>query len=461
MKLIRALFLVAAIGLVFVFGFGYGRWYSTRPAAKAAPKILYYMDPMHPWYKSDKPGLAPDCGMKLEPVYAEGINGSAEAAAERKILHYRDPQDPSYTSDKPGMNPATGNDLVPVYAEQEPPATGGMHISPEKQQWIGIRFGAAEWTTDGQAARYNGRVVPDETRITRIHSKVEGWIEQVSVDFTGQLIRQGQPMLTLYSPEMLASEQELLLAKRAQGVMQHSSMAEAGVHSAALVDAARRRLELWDLSRAQMDEIERTGKPIQSIVLYSPAGGYVTARNAFPGQRVTPETELYAITDLSRVWIMTDVFEADAPQIHVGQAAAVTVPGTNRTLAARVAYIQPEVDAATRTMKARLELPNTGLGLKPDMFVEVHMTIGGGRRLTVPADAVLDSGSAKTVFLDRGEGHFEPRPVETGVRIGDRVEIVKGLRPGERIVVSAAFLLDSESQLKSAMGSPDQMKGRK
>jgi RND family efflux transporter MFP subunit len=452
MRILGTVSALAAISLVFVFGFGYGRWYSTRPVAKEGRKILYYVDPMHSWYKSDKPGVAPDCGMKLEPVYADGTIGanSGAAGAERKVLYYRDPQDANYKSDKPGMNPATGNDLVPLFADP-PPAAGGMQISPEKQQLIGMRFGTAEWTTDGQTVRYNGRVAPDETRITRIHSKVEGWIEHVSVDFTGQLIRQGQPMLTLYSPELLASQQELLLAKRAQSAMQHSSMAEASVNSAALVEAARHRLELWDLSRVQMDEVEHTGKPIKSITLYSPAAGYVTARNAFPGQRVTPETELYAITDLSRVWVMADVFEADAPQIHIGQTSTVTVPGRHQPLAGRVSYIQPEVDAATHTIKARLELPNPGFQLKPDMFVDVQVTIGGARRLTVPADAVLDSGTSKTVFLDRGDGHFEPRIVETGVRIGDRVEILKGMRPGERIVTSAAFLLDSESQLKSAM----------
>lgn len=458
MKLLRAILVLAAIALVFVFGFGYGRWYSTRPAAKAAGrKILYYVDAMHPWYKSDKPGIAPDCGMKLEPVYADGTTGDGSAAPARKIVGYRDPKAPSYTSDKPGMNPATGDDLEPVYADQPPAAAGAMQISAEKQQLIGMRIGMAEWTTDGQAAHYNGRVVADETRVTRIHSKVDGWIERVSVDFTGQLIRQGQPLLTLYSPELLASQQELLLAKKAQGMMQHSSMSEAAVNSTSLVEAARRRLELWDLSRAQMDEIERTGKPIKSIALYSPAGGYVTARNAFPGQRVTPETELYAITDLSRVWVMADVFEADAPQIRMGQAATVTVPGTNQTLAAKVTYIQPEVDAATRTMKVRLELPNPGYRLKPDMFVDVQMLMGAARRLTVPADAVLDSGTSKTVFLDRGNGYFEPRQVETGVRTGDRVEIVKGLQPGERIVTSAAFLLDSESQLKGALRAPGGM----
>jgi RND family efflux transporter MFP subunit len=457
MRLVRFVLTFVVVGLVFVFGFGYGRWYSTRPAPKSERKVLYYVDAMHPWYKSDKPGIAPDCGMKLQPVYADGTMGASGEASARKIDHYRDPQDPKYASDKPGLNPATGNDLEPVYADQQVPPPGAIQISADKQQLIGMRYGTAEWSSEGQSMRFAGRVVPDETRVTRIHAKVEGWIERVSVDFTGQLIRQGQPLLTLYSPELLASQQELLLAMEAKGIMQHSSMAESADNSAALVQAARHRLELWDLSQSQIDEIERTGQPIKSITLYSSADGYVTARNAFAGQRITPETELYAITDLSRVWVMADVFETDAPQIRMGQSATVIVPGGSGALTARVAYLQPEIDPATRTLKVRLDLPTPGLRLKPEMFVDVEMQLGGGRRLTVPAEAVLDSGVTKTIFLDSGNGYFEPRQVETGQRIGDRVEILKGLQPGERIVISAAFLLNSESQMKSALGNTSAM----
>ncbi len=249
---------------------------------------------------------------------------------------------------------------------------------------------------------------------------------------------------------MLASQQELLLAKKAGDLMQHSSMAESAGNAVQLLEAARRRLELWDLSRAQIEDIERTGKPVKSITLYAPATGYVTTRNAFTSQRVTPETELYAISDLSRVWVVADVFEADAPQVRLGQSARVALPGSNRTIAARVSYIQPQIDPTTHTMKARLDLANPGMALKPEMLADVSMDLNVARRLTVPADAVLDSGAAKTVFLDRGNGVFEPRAVETGVRTGDRVEIVKGLAAGERIVISAAFLLDSESQMKGA-----------
>jgi RND family efflux transporter MFP subunit len=433
MKLVRFVLILLVIGLIFVFGFGYGRWYSTRTAPLAGRKILYYVDPMHPWYKSDRPGTAPDCGMKLQPVYADGTIGAAGESSHGVS----------------GQNPPAGSQTPPQNAIQ---------IDAEKQQLIGIRYGAAEWTSEGQPVRFAGVVAPDETRITRVHAKIDGWIERVSVDFTGQLIRQGQPLLTIYSPELLASQQELLLAIKAKDLMHHSSMAESAENSATLVDAARRRLELWDISRSQMEEVERTGTPIKSITLYSPAAGYVMTRNAFPSQRVTPETELYAVTDLSRVWVMADVFEADAPQIRMGQSAVITLSG-GVTLSARVTYLQPEIDPATRTLKVRLELANPGLRLKPGNFVDVVMQIGSGRRLTVPVEAVLDSGTEQTVFLDRGNGFFEPRQVETGLRIGDRVEIVKGLQPGERIVISAAFLLNSESQLKSAMGAMAGMPG--
>jgi membrane fusion protein, copper/silver efflux system len=424
MKLIRFSLMLGAIALIFVFGFGYGRWYSTRPAsAPAGRRILYYVDPMHPWYKSDKPGTAPDCGMTLEPVYASGT---------------------------PGVIAPPVNAGTPPVTEEGPAPEGAIQISPEKQQLMGMRLGQAEWTNDGQLLRVAGRVMVDETRVSRVHAKVEGWIERVFVDFTGAVVKEGQPLLTLYSPELLASQQELLLARKASDLMQHSSMAEASSNGASLLDAARRRLELWDLSRAQIDEIERTGQPVKSITIYSPASGYVATRNAFASQRVTQETELYTITDLSRVWVVADVFEADAPQIHLGQGARVTPPGVSRALAAKVSYLPPQIDPSSHTLKVRLDLPNAAMALKPDMYVDVSMELGAGRRLTVPADAVLDTGATQTVFLDRGNGLFEPRRVTAGLRIGDRVEIVQGLQAGERIVISAAFLLDSESQMKGA-----------
>ena len=213
------------------------------------------------------------------------------------------------------------------------------------------------------------------------------------------------------------------------------------------MEAARRRLALWELSEEQIAEMERTGQPVKSITVYAPASGYITERNAFPNQKIEPEMELYTIVDLSRVWVMADVFEADASSVREGMAARVVVQG--RSLAARVNYIQPAVDAATRTLKVRLEMANPGMRLKPDMFVDVEFAAGGAAVLSVPAEAVLDSGSAQAVFVDRGNGSLEPRSVETGDRFEDRVEIPKGFKTGERIVACGEFLIDSESQMRA------------
>jgi RND family efflux transporter MFP subunit len=283
---------------------------------------------------------------------------------------------------------------------------------------------------------------------------VEGWIEQVHADFTGARVEKGQPLLTIYSPEMLATQQEYLLALQAREILKVSSLKEAGENSDSLIRAASTRLELWDFGRAQIDELQKTKKPQRAITLFAPASGYVIARNAFPGQKVTPDTELYALVDLSRIWVLADVFESDAANVRVGQSAVIGLPyQRGKGLVARVSYIQFQVDPATRTLKVRLEAPNPGLQFKPDMFVEVQFQLTSQRKVSVPAEAVLDAGIRKTVFVDRGNGYLEPRQVETGERMGDRIEILKGLKPGERIVISGNFLIDSENQLKQPAAS--------
>lgn len=462
-KSLRIILIVSGLAVVFVAGYGYGRWYGKGPAGgteKGGRKILYYVDAMHPWYKSDKPGIAPDCGMKLEPVYADG-GAPAAAQPERKILHYRDPQNHQYTSDMPGINPETGNDLEPVYAEDATtiPA-GALQVTPERQQLIGLRFGEVSYESSAQEFRSVGRVTVDETRTVRVHARVEGWIERVYADFVGELIKEGHPLLTLYSPELLATQQELLLALEARTIMSKSSMHEARSNSDALVEAARRRLELWNFDRSQIDKVEKSGKPIPSVTIFAPSSGFITARNAFPGQKIAPDTELYAIADLSKVWVMADVFESDAPAVRVGLPATITSPNDPTIrLQARVSYIQPQVDPTTRTLKVRLELNNPGYRLKPETFVDVTFRVGGSNMLTVPSEAILDTGTTQIVFIDRGNGLLEPRHVEAGRRFGDRVEILRGLSQGERIVVSGTFLLNSESQLKSAMAGMSQDSG--
>ncbi len=454
MKALRILLFVLLIAVGFVGGFGYGRWYGPRDHASATTnKPKGYHCPMHPSYHSDKPGDCPICGMKLVPD--EDSAHPVGAAAQKptgKILFYRDPKAPDFKSDKPGINPETGSDLEPVY-ENDPAAMpmGTIRVSPEKQQLIGVKFGEVTLGAGIHSFRSVGKVTMDETRFSKVQTRIEGWIEKVYVDFTGKLVEQGQPLLTLYSPEMLASQQEYLLAIRSREIMKDSPLAGSQQQSDSLLAAARKRLELFSLSEAQIEEITRTQKPLTNITIYSPISGYVMMRNAFPKQRITPETELYTVVDLSRVWIMADVFENEASMIQVGMPARMNLSyGSGRKIDGRVSYIQPQIDPTTRTLKVRIEADNPNMTLKPDMFVDVEFNVAMPARITVLAEAVLDTGLKKTVFVDRGNGYLEPRQVETGERIGDRIEITKGLAAGERVVTSSHFLIDSESQLKSS-----------
>lgn len=456
MKALRILFLLALVALGMLIGFGYGRWYGPRqnPGITKQAKPKGYHCPMHPNFRSDKPGECGICGMKLvpddDPAHPE--HAPAQSSSARKLLYYRDPKNPEFKSDKPGLNPETGNELEPVYGDA--PASmpmGTIRVSPEKQQLIGVKYGETEASAGIHTFRAVGKVAMDETRVAKVQTKIEGWIDKVFVDFTGKLVEKGQPLLTLYSPEMLASQQEYLLAIRGRELMRTSPLAGTQQQSESLLAAARKRLELWDLSDTQIEEITRTGEPLKNITLFSPISGYVMMRNAFPKQRITPETELYTVTDLSKVWIMADVFENEAPMIRLGMPARVTLSyAGGRRLMGRVNYIQPQVDMATRTLKVRIEADNPDMVLKPEMFVDVEFQVGMPSRVTVPSEAVLNSGLRQTVFVDRGNGYLEPRQVETGERIGNRIEITKGLRPGERVVISGNFLIDSESQLKSA-----------
>jgi len=414
----RTILILILIAGGFVGGYGYGRWYAKPHAAKSERKILYYVDAMHPWYKSDKPGIAPDCGMKLVPVY-EG----------------QTPLPDGRGSDGPGS------------------LTGGVQMTPEKQQLIGVEYGTAEYRDSAQTIRASARVTLDETRIAKVQAKLEGWISHVVVDFTGKYVSKGQPLLSIYSPEALATQQEYLLALRAQQVMHDNAMHEMGASTENLLTAARHRLELWDISDAQIETIRKTGEPLKDLILYSPISGFVTERNAFPQQHITPDTMLYTVADLATVWVIADVFEYEAANVRIGQAATMTLtylPG--RAFHGRVSYILPQVDPATRTLKARIQLDNPGNVLKPEMYGQVELHGSRRRMLTVPQTAVMNSGERQAVFIDHGNGYFEPRPVTIGEQMDGRVEILSGLAAGERIVTSGNYLIDSESRMQAAVG---------
>ena len=425
MKLVKILALLTLLAATFAGGYIVRASKRGTPAAPAR-RVLYYVDMMNPAYTSDKPGVAPD-GMALEPVYAEA--GSSEPSA-------LGPQPSVLRHD-----------------------SAAIRISPEHQQLIGVKFATVELAGDTRSIRAVGKVTYDETRVAHVHTRIDGWIERVYVDFTGDIVKQGEPLLTIYSPEMLASQQELLLAVRARDLMRGNPLASAAEHGESLFQAAKRRLELWQLSEDQIQQVLTTGEPIHSITLRAPTSGFVTERKAFPNQRVTPDSDLYTITDLSRIWIMADVFESDITSIRVGDAAHVMFPnGGAPSIAAKVTYIQPQVDPMTRTLKVRLDANNPGLRMKPDMFVNVEFGVVSAKQLLVPAEAVLDTGDRQTVFVALGDGYLEPRQVVVGGRFGDRVAIARGLSAGERVVSSGTFLVDSESQLKAAasgMGAPE------
>ena len=391
-------------------------------AATAAPaeerKILYYEDPMHPWYRSDKPGIAPDCGMRLVPVYADQGRTAAPA--------------------------------VP----------GAVEISTARQQLIGVTSESARYRTLDKTIRTVGRVALDEERVANVHVKVNGWIQKVFVDYTFQHVKKGDPLFTLYSPELLASEQEYLLARKADRELGTSSFAEVAAGGRNLLEAARRRLELWDLTDEQIRELGQSGKPQREITFYSPATGHVLERKAFPNQYVTPDAELYKLADHSEVWVFADVYEPELPLVELGQEATLTteaLPG--QKLTGRVTFIQPHLMGETRTLPIRMDFSNPDLKLKPEMFVNVELHRSLGRQLTVPIDAVLDSGDRQRVFIDRGDGYFLPREVKVGERTENYVAILSGLRAGEKVVTRANFLIDSESNLRQAIAGMAEMPG--
>ena len=416
-------------------------------------KVLYYQDPMHPWYHSDKPGFAPDCGMKLVPVYAPEAADQPKPG-ERKILYYQDAMNPSYHSDKPGLAP-DGMQLVPVYASEPPAAAlppGGVKISAARQQLMGVTTARAEYRALDQTIRSVGQVAMDETRLVHVHVRTSGWIKKVFVDYTWQQVKQGDPLFTFYSPDLLATEEEYLLALRARDSLAKSSFPEIATAGASLLEAARRRLELWDLTEGEIHDIEASGKPAHDITIFSPATGYVVDRKAFPNQYVSPEMDIYQLVDLSSIWAEGEIYESDAPSVSLGQSAVLTTEALpNVALRGRLTFISPTVKPDTRTITVRMEFPNPGGKLKPGMFVNVELHRGLGRRLTVPVDAVLDSGAHQRVFVDRGKGVFEPRTVTVGARSGDYAVILSGLRAGEQVVTRANFLIDSESNLRQSV----------
>jgi Cu(I)/Ag(I) efflux system membrane fusion protein len=338
-------------------------------------------------------------------------------------------------------------------------ASGTIMVSADKQQLIGVRTALVEKRPMTQTVRAVGTIAYDETKVTRIHSKVEGWVDKLYVNSTGKLVEKGEPLFTIYSPDLLATQTEYLLALKNQAQLASSSIPEVKSGADSLVDASRKRLALWDISGKQIDELERKGEPQRTLTLYAPGSGFVIQKDIYEGTKIMPDKDLYTIADLSTVWVNVDIYESEIPLIKVGQRAVVNLsysPGGPIT--GKVSYIYPYLDEKTRTMKVRLEFPNPGFKLKPDMYVNAEIKVDGGSHLAVPQEAVLDSGIRKVVFIDKGDGHFEPKEVKLGTQMDRYYQVLSGLTDGERIASSSAFLLDSESRLSEAMAGMEGMK---
>jgi len=332
-------------------------------------------------------------------------------------------------------------------------APGTVQISPERQQLIGVRFGTVEKRPLQKVIRTVGRIDYDEKRIGIVSPKISGWIEELYVDFTGRFVRKGEPLLTIYSPELVSTQEEYLLALKAKQDWSKSPFSEVAEGGNLLAQSARRRLKLWDISDAQIKALEESREPKKTLTLYSPFTGHVLEKMVNKGRFVDAGMALFKIADLSVVWLIADIYESELSAIRVGQQAAIQMsyyPG--ETFTGKAIYIFPYMDAQTRTAKVRYEFANPHGKLKPEMFANVEITVRLGDKLAVPESAVIDTGVRKVVVVDRGSGYFEPREVRLGARAGDVFEVLDGLKAGERVVTSANFLIDSESKLKEAIG---------
>jgi len=326
-----------------------------------------------------------------------------------------------------------------------------VRLSPEQRQMIGVTSAAVERVELKKTLRAAGRIDFDERRLGDVTLKVGGWVQDLFVDYTGRTVRKGEPLLTLYSPALVTSQEEYLLALRTRDQLAHSTLPEAVRGSRGLVDAARRRLLLWDLTPQQLRALEERGTPQTYLTLYAPFAGTVVEKEVVKGMRVEPGTRLYRIADLSTVWLTADIYEYEVPLVHEGQEVTIALsyyPG--ETFKAKLSYIYPYLDAQTRTNKVRLELANPQGKFRPGMYASSEIEINLGTVLTVPESAVLQSGLRQLVFVDQGQGRFAPREVKLGVKADSRFAVLDGLSAGERVVTSGNFLLDSESKLQAA-----------
>ena len=433
---------------------------------KTAEKAQYVC-PMHPEVVSDQPGVCPICNMKLEKKTAESpaviqdhkAHGGGSNSTEAQKTIYYCPMHPTYTSDRPGDCPICNMKLIertgaPEVLTVRIPGQADVVVSPERQQLIGVRWGKVERRPLNKTLRTVGRVDYDEGKVSQVHLLIDGWIQHLFVDYTYQQVKKGQALFSVYSPDLVASQEEYLLALRAQKQFAENPFADVAAGASALLESAHRRLQLWGISDDQIKALSLRGTPLTALTIHAEHNGFVIEKQARAGMRVEAGMPLYVIADLSQVWVYADIYEYELSRVQVGQVVQVKptyLPG--QIIHGAVTYVNPVVDPQTRTGRVRIELPNPNGQLKPGMFADVEILISKGTGLVVPGSAVLDSGSRQIVFVNSGAGRFEPRQVKIGERFLDDYEVLEGLMEGETVVTSANFLIDAESQIKAALNA--------
>jgi Cu(I)/Ag(I) efflux system membrane fusion protein/cobalt-zinc-cadmium efflux system membrane fusion protein len=415
---------------------------TTSTGTETAAGIKYHC-PMHPSIVSDKPGNCPICSMRLVPFdsQAKGNEPGAKTAVTKTMYHST--MNPNEVSDKPGKD-SMGMDMVPFQleesAEKTPSGLAAVSITADARQRMGLTTGVVERRALAREVRTSARIVADETRLYRVTVKVDGWVDKLFAATTGQFVKQGDPLLTVYSPDLLTLQNEYLTALRSG--------------SSNLVASARRRLSLWDISEEQIDRLDKTGVAEKTLTLFAPASGWIIERMVLPGQKIAAGESLLVIADLSTVWADADIYQSDLPYVKVGMPVELTLSSwLDKKFEGKVTFVSPTLDPESRTMKARLEIPNSELLLKPEMFATATLSYELGEGLAIPETAVMRTGLETYAFRDAGDGRLVPTPIVVGERSDGYYQLLSGLNAGDKVVTSANFLVDSESSMKAAMES--------
>ncbi len=455
---VAILILGLAVALAF-FALNGGRSrISTSGVERADAGATKYQCPMHPAIISDEPGDCPICGMRLVPM-EETV--SQPKVPVKKIM-YRSTMNPNEVSDKPGKD-SMGMEMVPFEAGEitgigsdgirsTVPGLSAISVGPEERSRMGLTLGTVTRRPITREVRTSARIVADETRLWRVTTKTEGWVDKLFVNFTGQEVAKGDPLLTIYSPELVSAQEEYLAASRAKERVAASTEPHAVSSAATLLESARRRLELWDISSDQIDRLERTGQVEKYLTLHAPAMGVVIEKNVLAGAKLMPGEPLMVVADLSVVWGDADIYSSDLSYVRIGMPLELTFPYLpGAVYEGKVIFVSPTLDPETRTMKARLEIPNPNLRLKPDMFGDAKLRYELGERLAIPESAVMWGGEHVYAFRNAGDGHIIPTEILVGPRGDGYYELLGGLAEGDEVITGANFLVDSESSLKAAL----------